>query len=89
MSENLIWLRRVWWHHRREDADTGFWQCVRASIALLLDRHDECIYEDYRESEAVAYKNLGIYETDYGTGYAFEALHCRGFSFAVIQDGTL
>lgn len=85
-SENIEWLRRVW---RSPDRNATFWHRVRASVALLLDRHDEAISEDYDERDAVAYVDRGFYSTDYGDGRAFEALHVRGWRFAIISDGTL
>lgn len=94
---NRIWLRRVWSHYREQRNQptwqrTYFWHCVRASIALILNRNDVRIIEDWRlfsEKNEVAWNNLGTYWTDYGTGYAWEALHCRGLSFAVIEDSNL
>lgn len=94
-KERKKWIRRIWKHHRQATYDqhdlmpTYFWDCLRATVALLLNRFDESILEYDQSSEEVAWKDNGTYETDYGTGESWLALSVQGFRVAIREDGSL
>lgn len=94
MSENREWIRRIWSHHweaLRSDTlwRTDFLDCLRATVAILLNRWDEAILEYDQSSEPVAWKDNGTYETDFGTGHSFLSLNVKGLRVAILEDGDL
>lgn len=95
---NKEWFDRIWAHRRKAKnnpekyALPPFWACVRASIALALNRWKievSAVSADFEGWTAVAWENRGQYLTDYGVGQAFSTLVVRGFTVAEYDDGTL
>lgn len=97
---NSQWIKEIWRHRKdvkREPTKythTYFWDCIRATVALMLDRwHEaqrgELICDEHNGWRAVAWKNDGTYWTDYGTGHAFTTLVVRGWTVYDYTDGTL
>jgi hypothetical protein len=103
LRENIGWIHALWshWWQARQPNNlqpTSFWDCVRCTVALFLNRQDDrlndmtyddegnCTYVD----EAIAWGNPGHYDTDYGTGQSWDELVVGPWcTFAVRGNGSL
>lgn len=95
------WIETIWAHQRRQKIDAGrslthrmrvsWWTAMRATIAIWLGNWimDVAKAPDYYDWSEVAWRNMGLYDTDYGVGHAFDTLVVRGFTVLVYADGTL
>lgn len=97
IKEDRAWIRRIWRHYWRARTNwrfsrTTFWGCVRATVAVVCGRWADVPDGDYDwfdVAEEVAWRNEGIYHTDYGEGKAWTALHVHGWRVQERTDGSL
>jgi hypothetical protein len=86
---------REWFRHEQDGTPrpakvlmtTDVSRCVAATIAILLGRFDPDIECDC--DNELAWKFLGYYHTDYGTGREWDSLVSEGFRYNIVSDGSL
>lgn len=104
---NWDWINLIWSHRRKMKSSphaatlmqTNFWDCVKATIALLLNRWyypgqkptGVYIEDPYlNEYPEIAWQDVGNYSTDYGVGYAWISLHIMpGLKVLITENGSL
>jgi len=96
-----VW--RVWWQRMKgpgvsidrlrseHTAFEHFKLCVQATIALLMRWEAQELYawEAWQWGCELAWRDIGAYEIDGHTGYAFDYLRVKGFEYIIQSDGTL
>lgn len=91
--ENKAWIRAAWNHwraqrHNDQLMPTYVWDCVKVTIALLLNRERPELLDDC--PDGIAWRNFGTYWTDYGTGKSWDYLVVGPrFTYAIGSDGSL